>query len=272
MANNPSFSFYVNDFEGGTRHMTDTELGCYVRLLLAQFNRGDILPNDANFLKRFCTSFDESWPIVKEKFKPVGENQIQNKRLSKESAKRSKFIDKQSNNGRKGGRPQNPDKSQIESQKKTKVKPIKNPIINPVITQSESQKKPLGNGIGKGNGYGIGEGNWEGSASPEIKKVSMPFNGTFEIIWLEWKDYKFKQHQFKFKSEGSEQASLHEIVSLASGVEDVAIAIIHQSMAKGWKGFFPLKIENNGTAKQPTGAGVSVQSILSKINSMPDKS
>src|SRR4051812_8784264 len=101
MANNPSFSLYVNDLEGGTRHMSDEEFGCYIRLLLAQFNRGGTLPTDEKFLSRFCTSFDSSWNIVKEKFKYIGEGKIQNQRLKKEMAKRLKFIDKQEDNGRK---------------------------------------------------------------------------------------------------------------------------------------------------------------------------
>lgn len=149
MANNPSFSFYVNDFEGGTRHMTDAELGCYMRLLIAQFNRGGFLPNDLKFLSRFSTSFQESWPIVKEKFSVVG-TQLQNQRLEKEVTKRKTFINKQSENGSKGGRP-------------------KKPKENPDQSQTETQKKPLGNGNGKGNGSGIGEGqgNLEGGAGEE---------------------------------------------------------------------------------------------------------
>ena len=75
MANNPSFSLYVNDFEGGTRHMTDEELGCYIRLLFAQFNR-EKLPNNPDFLRSFCTSFDKSWTIVSEKFEKIDGKEI----------------------------------------------------------------------------------------------------------------------------------------------------------------------------------------------------
>ena len=137
MANNPSFSLYVNDFEGGTRHMTDEELGCYIRLLFAQFNR-EKLPNNPDFLRRFCTSFDKSWTIVNEKFEKIDENFIQNRRLETEIQKRDNFIDKQQDNGRKGGRPPN------------KSKPTKNPNK----TQTKTQKKPLGNGYGYGKGKG----------------------------------------------------------------------------------------------------------------------
>lgn len=256
MANNPSFSFYVNDFEGGTRHMTDEELGCYLRLLLAQFNRGK-LPNNNDFLRRFCTSFDKSWAIVGEKFEKIDDNFIQNKRLVTEIGKRDKFIDKQEDNGRLGGRP-----------------PKKNkPIKNPNKTQTKTQKKPLGNGYGLGKGKGNGLGNTgegvEGDFIPKL--ITMPFNGVFEKTWEQWKIYKKKQHDFEYKSPQSEQAALHELVSTSFGKEDAAIAIIHQSMAKGWKGLFPIKNQNNGTGKQPTGGDVSTSSIISKIKSMPDQ-
>lgn len=140
MANNPSFSFYVNDFEGGTRHMTDAELGCYLRVLLAQFNRKGVLPNDEKFLKRFCTSFDESWPIVKEKFHDVGGGLLQNKRLEIERVKKEKFIENQRENGRKGGRPKEPD-----------AKPKRNPKETQPFDLSKPKQKPLGNGYGNTN-------------------------------------------------------------------------------------------------------------------------
>lgn len=147
MANNPCFLFYVNDFEGGTRHMTDAELGCYLRVLMAQFNRGGFLPDDPAFLKRFSTSFDESWPIVKEKFVPIGDGKIQNKRLEDERIKRNNFVEKQRVNGNKGGRKKNP-----------RV----NPDINPKETHGHIKDKPVGLplGIGKGIGNkeeGVGE-------------------------------------------------------------------------------------------------------------------
>lgn len=251
MANNPSFSLYVNDFEGGTRHMNDEELGCYIRLLFAQFNRGK-LPNNHDFLRRFCTSFDKSWAIVGEKFEKISEDFIQNKRLDTEIQKRDNFIDKQQVNGRKGGRPP------------AKIKPTKNPLK----TQTKTQKKPLGNGKGYGNGKGkliFEEGSEETFIPP---KVSMPFNGTFEKTWAEWKRYKLNQHQFTYKSGGSEQAALHELVSLAYGKEEDAIAIIHQSMAKGWKGLFPVKNKNYGTEQSSTGSknGFSREGVQAELN------
>lgn len=145
MANNPIFPFYVNDFEGGTRHMTDAEVGCYLRLLMAQFNRGGQLPADEKILTRYCTSFSESWSIVKEKFEKVNGSKIQNKRLEIERLKRENFVDSRSKN------------------KKGKTKSHENHMK---IT-SETSENHLGKGKGKGNGYGNGIGNLDGVAGEE---------------------------------------------------------------------------------------------------------
>lgn len=107
----------------------------------------------------------------------------------------------------------------------------------------------------------------------KIKTVILPFNGSFEKIWIEWKDYRHSQHDFKYKSAGSEQAALHELVSIAYGKEETAISIIKQSMAKGWKGFFPLKNSDNGQqqSKQPTGSQVSTTAAFNAIDKLYSK-
>lgn len=145
MANNPIFPFYVNDFEGGTRHMTDAEVGCYLRLLMAQFNRGGQLPNDETLLSRYCTSFFESWPIVKEKFEKLNGSKIQNKRLEIERVKRESFVDSRSKNKR--------------GKTKSHEKQVK-------IT-SETSENHLGKGKGKGKGYENGNGNLDGGSGEE---------------------------------------------------------------------------------------------------------
>lgn len=122
MANNPKFNFYVNDFEGGTRHMTDEELGCYMRLLLAQFNMGT-LPNDSKFLSRLCDSLERSWPIVKNKFVVVDNGNLKNERLDFERIKSIEY-------------------SKSRKENRQKEKDIKN--------ISKTYDKHMGNG--KGNG------------------------------------------------------------------------------------------------------------------------
>ena len=78
--------------------------------------------------------------------------------------------------------------------------------------------------------------------------VILPFESEdFIKYWTYWKDFKNKQFNFKFKTIQSEQSALNDLVKLSDGYEDMAIKIIEQSMAKGWKGLFKLKNENNET-------------------------
>jgi hypothetical protein len=82
--------------------------------------------------------------------------------------------------------------------------------------------------------------------------VIMPFESeNFIKYWTLWKDYKKKQFKFTFATAQSEQAALKDLVKIANGLEDVSIKIIEQSLAKGWKGLFELKTENNGNTNNP---------------------
>ncbi len=98
-------------------------------------------------------------------------------------------------------------------------------------------------------------------------RVNMPFNGEFSNIWLEWKKYKWTQHHFKYKSDGSEQSALHSLTSLSPD-ESICIAIIQQSMANGWKGFFPLKnnLQNGkSNSNNSNNNGFSREGIQTKL-------
>lgn len=143
MAKDPAFNFYVNDFEGGTRHMTDQELGCYVRLLMAQFNRCGKLPKDLKFLKRLSDSFDNSWPIVKEKFKEIDSEFIQNERLEHERLKRENYSKSRAKNRQNA--------EEKEPKQKTYEKHMKNICETheqDMNSISNTHEKHMGNGNG----------------------------------------------------------------------------------------------------------------------------
>jgi hypothetical protein len=72
--------------------------------------------------------------------------------------------------------------------------------------------------------------------------------------WLRWKEYKKKEFSFNYKSEISETAAKKELIELSGNNEEIAIKIIEQSITHGWKGFFKLKINGNGTDKKSGGA------------------
>ena len=78
------------------------------------------------------------------------------------------------------------------------------------------------------------------------RDVVFPFDGLeFMNLWEQWKLYKSKEHNFKYKSIQSEQAGLNKLSKLSNGNEQQAIQIIVQSLENGWKGLFDVKQSNN---------------------------
>jgi DNA-binding transcriptional ArsR family regulator len=98
------------------------------------------------------------------------------------------------------------------------------------------------------------------------KEVVMPFDDdNFTDAWQSWKEYKRTEHGFKFKSETSEQASLHQLQKLSGDDCGVAIQIIGQSLANGWKGFFALKNTNYGQKSISTSDGSLIADHLRRL-------
>ena len=72
--------------------------------------------------------------------------------------------------------------------------------------------------------------------------IELPFNTPeFAEAWTDWQEYKLEEFKFKYKSKHSLLAAFKKLHRLAEGNEQTAIAIIEESMANGWKGFFKLK-------------------------------
>lgn len=82
-----------------------------------------------------------------------------------------------------------------------------------------------------------------------------PFSEGFMPTWELWKEYKKEEWKFKYKSVISEQAGLNLLVRLSGGDENIAAAIIRQSMENGWQGLFPYKnlLENAKSNGKQTG-------------------
>ena len=79
-----------------------------------------------------------------------------------------------------------------------------------------------------------------------FENLDYPFNSDgFIKKWNEWKEYKKSCHKFCFKSDSSEKLSLNQLSKLSNNLEPIAIEIINQSIANGWKGFFELKTTQN---------------------------
>jgi hypothetical protein len=84
-----------------------------------------------------------------------------------------------------------------------------------------------------------------------------------DIEWLKWKEFKKAEFNFKYKSEVSEQSAKKELIELSGNNEDLAIKIIEQSIANGWKGFF--KLRNNGTERTNSKGGATPEQLQELI-------
>ncbi len=100
-------------------------------------------------------------------------------------------------------------------------------VIDTVIKEKKKPKKVSGGGI-------------------EIIKPFLSEN--FNIQWNRWKEYKWKEMKFKYKSEIAEASALKKLDNLSKQNESIAIKIIEESISNGWAGFFELKNTNNGTS------------------------
>lgn len=67
MSKRPTLPLYYNDIARSTSTWTDEEFGCYMRLLMEQWDKGS-LPNDCQRLARLVTSFEKNWPMLQKKF------------------------------------------------------------------------------------------------------------------------------------------------------------------------------------------------------------
>ena len=96
--------------------------------------------------------------------------------------------------------------------------------------------------------------------TPKGEEVVLPFDSeNFKAQWQLWKAYKKRQHRFTYKHEASEQAALTSLSNMATGQERKAIAILHYTMANGWKGFVAPKDEGTSTK-------MTVEDILNGVN------
>lgn len=83
------------------------------------------------------------------------------------------------------------------------------------------------------------------------QNIINPFSERFLETWDIWKGFRAEYDKFKYKGVFSEQMALKKLSELSGGIEDVAVAIIEQSISRQWTGFYQLKNVSNGATKQP---------------------
>lgn len=156
MAKDPAFLFYPGDWITGTMILSRHQKGCYMDLLIAQFNNG---PLSFESIKTILGQDQAAWTVLSKKFKQDSEGNYYNERLVAEIEKRKKFTESKISNGKKGGRPSN----------KTKSKPIGYDKVNLPENKNEDENEEGEKGVGKGEGFFLNELSME----TELSKIEL---------------------------------------------------------------------------------------------------
>lgn len=99
MAKDPAFLFYPGDWLGGTTTLTRHQKGCYVDLLMAQFNAGPLSMSEIKtVLGQDYAVFAE---VLIKKFEMTGDGKYYNERLKYEIEKRKAYSESRRANKQK---------------------------------------------------------------------------------------------------------------------------------------------------------------------------
>lgn len=125
----PAFLFYPGDWQGGTATFTRLIKGCYIDVLIAQFNSGPLsLEEIKNVLSH---DFEASWPTLQKKFKQE-DGLFFNERLEFEKQKRRNYS--------KSRRENRSPKTQ-EVSFSDQYKSFSNPELGAPVSEPEIEKK-----------------------------------------------------------------------------------------------------------------------------------
>jgi len=95
--------------------------------------------------------------------------------------------------------------------------------------------------------------------------VVMPFDSKeFAQTWEVWIAERKERGTKKYTQRG-EQAALHKLQNDSQGDEATAIQIIHESIAHGWQGLFPLKNRKNENKRPGTSDGSLIAEHLRRL-------
>ena len=77
-------------------------------------------------------------------------------------------------------------------------------------------------------------------------------NDFIKKAWEKWKDYKYTQFKFYYKSINSEQTGINKLTKLCNNNFNNAILIVEESISNGWSGLFELKTSKSNKYVPPT--------------------
>lgn len=229
----PAFLFYPGDFFRDTQCLSEKALAVYLKIMCEHMRNLSITYAQFSFFTKSLPA-DEAEQLLSVLIKTESGYQIE---WVVESIKKRRAFTESRRKNRQG------------KTKENNTSPKKSPL--PYVAHMENE-------IENEDGYAVDsvivvDNGKEGMG--EKPNLVYPFDTeTFRVQWQVWKDYRTAEHKFGYKSHVSEQAALNDLGNLSGYDEANAIAIMHQSIANGWKGFF--EIVNHG-AKQPSAKGGS---------------
>jgi uncharacterized protein YdaU (DUF1376 family) len=236
----PYIPLYIGDWLKDTNCLTLEAIAAWLLLVFKLWEKKGEL--EISF-QQMAILFKKSIQETHEIFIELTENKIfdwqkidENKLIifSRRMLREVRLSSVRSEAGKKGGRPKKQSKSKIETKTKQNAE-YEYVYEDDNAAENDNEKiKKVG----------------------AKKEVSLIFESdSFRDGWENWKQYRKKEFNEKYKSVESEQAAITHLVSVAEGDEQTAIDVMLQSMANGWKGFFPIN-ERHETdySKQSTGS------------------
>jgi uncharacterized protein YdaU (DUF1376 family) len=196
------YTYHIGDYRTATAHLSLEEDATYKRLLDYQYDKEAPIPDDPPVMARRLRSTEKLISAVLLEFFEKTDAGWINKRVMEEITDHQEFIDKQTFNGRKGGR------------SKTHRKPTANPSITLPIPNTHS---PIDN--------------IDWSKLPEALATE-----EFKQAWTQYAEYRKEKKKPMYQV--SMEAKWKQIAPWGAAG---AIASINNSIANGWQGIFPLQ-------------------------------
>lgn len=123
------FPLYYQRLLVSTTGWKDEEFGAYVRLLIFQFANNNSIPNDLNELVLIAPSVKKHWKRLSKKFKENSDGNLHNDVMAEVYNEVQTIKQKNTDNGKKGGRPKKPNGYENNNQNKTGGFVLANPNL-----------------------------------------------------------------------------------------------------------------------------------------------